>query len=118
MAQVAGRFTIVVNGTPLETMPGASLELGGINKTPVNTDQLSTHSKEEYRNALVKGSLVLTPGAPVETLRNLTLATLTFQADNGTKYTVTNVEANESGGWEYKTESIDVEFFGNAAKES
>lgn len=118
MAQVAGRFTIVVNGTPLESLAGASIDLGDLNATPINTDQRSTHYIEEYVNSLVKGTVVLTPDAPIEDLRALRNGTITFQADNGITYTVAGAVAHNAGTWTVGKEGLAVEFFGNAAQPS
>ena len=119
MATLAGRFTITVNGSPLESMPGATLTLGGVGQVPVVTDQLVVHSMdEEPAAAMVKGTIPMTPGLDIEGLRALRDATIGFFANNGTSYSVTSGCAHQSSGWELSKDGLPVEFFGSAAKPS
>ena len=47
MATLASRFTITINGEQQESLPGATLDRGGINVTAVVTDQGGIHGSEE-----------------------------------------------------------------------
>jgi hypothetical protein len=118
MATVLGRVTITVNGQGLESQQGATLKLGGINATPVPTDQGVIHSVEEVTHAMISATIVLPPGAPIEDLRNLRDGTAIFTGDNGITYTITGATANNGGDWEVSRDGLPVEIFGNAAKPS
>ncbi len=118
MAKVLGRVTIIINGTPKESLPGATLKIGGLNATPINTDQLTTHDIEEYVHATITATFVLTSTADVEAVRNLRDAKVTFEGNNGVSYTVTSARSNTSGDWEIGKEGIPVQIFGNAAQPS
>ena len=116
--KVAGRFTITISGILLESMPGATCVLGGLNKTPVNTDQQRTHRSEEYVNSLTTGTIPVLTKDSIEDIRNVEDAELTFTADNGVEYTVTGATANEAGGWTFGKDGVEASFFGEEAKAS
>ncbi len=116
--KVAGRFTITIGGALLESMPGATLVLGGLNKTPVNTDQQRTHRSEEYVNSLTTGTIPVLTQDSIEDIRNVEDDEITFTADNGVEYTVTGGTANEAGAWSFGKDGIEASFFGEEAKPS
>lgn len=116
--KVAGRFTITIGGALLESMPGATLVLGGLNKSPVNTDQQRTHSSEEYVNSLTTGTVPVLDQDSIEDIRNVDNDELTFTSNNGVEYTVTGATSNEAGGWTFGKDGIEASFFGEEAKPS
>jgi hypothetical protein len=87
MPQFLGRATIRANGTVIETAKGASLDLGGVKRNPVVTGRLVGYA-EETVPAMVECETSLRSGQSLETLRNLTGATIIFECDTGQRYAI------------------------------
>ncbi len=85
--QYIGRVTASVNGQRLESKPGASLDLGGISRNSMVSDQ-DMGFTEEPKPSRIECEMVLSRGASVDSLRNVTDATLVFECDTGQRYII------------------------------
>lgn len=98
MNQYLGRAKIKANGVVLDTKPGASLDLGGIQRDSV-VNEHSMGFTETPKPARLECELALKRGDSVEQFRNLTDATIVFECDTGQSYIA-------KGG--YTTETISL----------
>lgn len=85
MPQMLGRATIRANGQVIETAKGASLDLGGTKRNPVTVGRVVGYA-EETVPAMLEFETALVRGQSLETLRNLTGATVIFECDTGQRY--------------------------------
>jgi len=87
MTQMLGRATIRANGQVIETAKGATLDLGGTKRNPVIVGRVVGYAEETVA-AMVECETSLTAGMSLETLRNLTGATVIFECDTGQRYVI------------------------------
>ncbi|HEY4254585.1 MAG TPA: phage tail tube protein [Roseomonas sp.] len=87
MPQFLGRATIRVNGTVIETAKGATLDVGGVKRSPVISGRLVGYAEETVA-ATVACETSLRAGMAIDALRNLTGATITFECDTGQRYVI------------------------------
>lgn len=87
MPQFLGRATIRANGQVIETAKGASLDLGGTKRNPIVSGRLVGWA-EETVPAMLECETSLRRGQSLATLRDLTGATIIFEADTGQRYVI------------------------------
>lgn len=89
MAKITGIARIKVDGELLESLPGAELDLGGMER-----DAKTGHRVYGYTEKVTPSTLTCSfpwkAGAPIEALRNMTEAVITFESDVGETYKVSN----------------------------
>ncbi len=85
MPQFLGRATIRVNGEVIETMKGASLDLGGVKRTTVTVGRVVGWA-EETAPAVLECETALRPGQSLEALRRAAGAVVIFECDTGQRY--------------------------------
>ncbi len=115
MADTIGIVTLFIDGSPIETMPGASIQLGGYVSEPVVTDQGTVHGKEKYKEGMITCSIPITADTPVEDLRNFKNGDITYEARGVGTWTMgfARVQAEELT---LSNEPVEFKFFGAAAK--
>ncbi len=118
MAQYLGRATIAYDGKTLDTQRSAKLNLGGQSRKPV----IGTNSvgyAEELVPATLECEVNVGKDTPIEDIRNITNATVTFRGDIGRTWVVREafvedvLELSEGEGGKMK-----VKFTGNPAEEA
>jgi hypothetical protein len=87
MPQFLGRATIRVNGSVIETAKGATLNVGGVKRTPVISGRLVGYAEETVA-ATVECETSLRNGMSIDALRGLAGATITFECDTGQRYVI------------------------------
>lgn len=109
---------IKVNGGLLRTLPGAKITLGGVKREPV-VGASSVHGfAETIEPAMMECEISLTQGFSLEEIRNITNATVTYEADTGQTWVIhgafctetLQVNAGEGG-------KVPVKFAGQPAEE-
>jgi len=85
--QYLGRATIAYDGNTLDTQKSAKLTLGGYARKPV-TGSNSVGYAEEMVPATLECEVNVSKDTPVESIRNITNATITFRADIGTTWMI------------------------------
>lgn len=85
--QIAGRVTIQRDGQTLRSIPGAEINLGGIQREAQADDHNVNHT-ESLQPATITCRVNLARGESVEALRNMSDATCTFALDTGQTYIV------------------------------
>tara|TARA_R110000868_G_scaffold225568_2_gene477801 strand:- start:15490 stop:15849 length:360 start_codon:yes stop_codon:yes gene_type:complete len=89
MTQFLGRAEIFANGEKIETMPGATLDVGGVKNNTVIVGGTVGRS-EELVPAAITCTTMLGVGQSLEILRNLKDATVIFKCDTGQSYVSRN----------------------------
>lgn len=81
-----GKAYINVDGSLLATMPGAKLNLGGVDRTAVVGDNAVLGFTEAPVASLLTCEISMGVGTSLKTLRDLKGATVTFECDTGQTY--------------------------------
>jgi hypothetical protein len=84
-----GRATIRVDGQVWETAPGATLDVGGTKRNPVIVGKKVGFAEETAPGTLVCETALMT-GMTLADLRNVTGATIIFEADTGQSFVISN----------------------------
>lgn len=109
---------IKTDGAMLATLPGAKLDIGGKERAAV-VGATSIHGySETIKPSVLTCEISLQQGISLEKLRNITAATVTYEADTGQTYVMRNafvaktlsVTAGEGG-------KVALEFSGDPAEE-
>lgn len=93
--QRLGKARIKVNGVELETMPGATLDLGGVTRTTVVGANAVLGPTETPKPARVECSVSLRAGQSAADL-NTDNATITFIGDTGQVWSIPNAWSMET----------------------
>lgn len=93
--QTIGKAVIKINGRTLNTMPGAKLNLGGVNRKPTVGANKVLGFSEEVKEPMLECQVALGKG---ETLRSLDFAdaSVSFFADTGQVYALGNAFLTET----------------------
>lgn len=87
MPQYLGRATIAYDGNTLDTQRSAKLSLGGYARKPV-VGSTGVGYSEEMVPATLECEVNVSKDTPIEAIRNITNATITFRGDIGTTWVV------------------------------
>lgn len=109
---------IKVDGRLLATMPGAKVDLGGRARSSVVGDNRVHGFTETLKPGMLECEISLSEGMSLDELRNITNATVTYEADTGQTYVIRdafvtetlNVTAGEGG-------KVGLKFEGQPAEE-
>lgn len=118
MPMTHSRAYVKVNGALLETLPGAKLKLGGNKRAPVLGTRGVIGYSEVTEAAELECEIALTAGTSLAQLKDITDATVTYEADTGQTYVMRNAFVTEAievsagdGG------KVAVKFAGDPAEE-
>lgn len=106
-----GRVKVKMNGDVLRSKPGASIQIGGVKRTPVPNDQGTVDYKEETVPAQVKCTLVHVGKTDLPALLKFDDGTVQYETDTGLTYTVPNAFVEELG--ELKDGEVEITFGGD-----
>jgi hypothetical protein len=110
--KATGRVKVKIDGELLRSKPGASIQIGGVKRTPVPLDVGFDH-KEEPVPAEVKCTLSHVGATDLRAIRAFENGTVTYETDNGPVYTVPNAYCADMG--ELKDGEVEVTFGGDPA---
>jgi hypothetical protein len=94
-AQVLGRANIKMDGQSIETEGGAQLNLGGVMRTTRKSSGRVVGYSEEPQESRLECQVLLTAEVSLETFRQATAVTLSFEADTGQTYSIANAHLTE-----------------------
>lgn len=97
MSQATGRVTVKLNGDVFGSMPGASIDLGGIVREPVVTDQGDVRYRESTKASEIKATLVHVAALDLHAIRSVVDGVGTFETDTGVVYTVRGCFCKDMG---------------------
>lgn len=114
MAKIAKKIILTVPGIGrVESLPGGSFDPGGINRSPIVTENGRVHHDEETAPAAISFQVPNIPGY-LDQMRDIKDVNLNVQDDNGQSWIVTDAftttPSKLSGG------QISVEMNGNPAE--
>lgn len=112
------RAYIKTNGALLATLPGAKLDLGGVERNAVMGDAGVLGYSEVTKPSMLSCEIALSGGTSLAALGKITGATVTYEADTGQTYMIRNafvtktmsVQAGDGG-------KVALEFSGDPAEE-
>lgn len=84
--QFAGRVYISVNGARLRSKSGAKLNIGGVERSPVETDLGTLGYTEKTKTSMVECTVVMAKDTDLTTLGAIVDSTLVFETDIGVSY--------------------------------
>lgn len=113
MSQQTGRVTIVLDGEQLRSQPGASLQIGGIQRTGDVTDQGEFYYQEKGVPAQIKCSMPHMADTDLVKLRSWR-GTAQFRCDSGAEFTVSKAVTAEVG--DLADGKVDVTIMGSPVK--
>ena len=86
MGIVHSKAYIKTDGALLETLPGAKLDLGGIERAPVPGSHSITGYTETIKPSMLTCEISLAQGDSLAALQKIKDATVTYEADTGQTY--------------------------------
>lgn len=118
MGMTHSKAYIKTDGAMLATMPGAKLDLGGVERSPVVGGNVVLGYSEVIKPSMLTCEISLGQGTSLAELQGITAATVTYEADTGQTYVMRNafvtktlsVTAGEGG-------KVALEFSGDPAEE-
>lgn len=118
MARLLGSAQVVVDGDVLQTLPGATLDVGGAVRT-ARTGTRSVHGySQTEKEAMVECEITLPQGYSIKQLHDITDATISFQGDSGQSYVIRGAWCTEPPTVKDGDDaSVTVKFSGPAAEE-
>lgn len=115
MAEQTNRVTVKVNGDAIRSKPGASVKIGGIDRTDSDmTDQGQFYFKPKWVRSEIKVTLIHMSDTDLAALRDSENVTVTWEPHAGKTYTMANAVCAEVG--ELKDGECEITFFGDPAK--
>lgn len=94
--QKIGMAYIKVNGALLETLPGAKLDLGGVERTTVKGSNKVLGFSEAPKESLLECEIAVGPETDLIALGNARDVTITFEPDAGRPYVIRHAWCLES----------------------
>jgi hypothetical protein len=108
MAQVTGKATIYVDGQQLNTADEATLDTGGVKRTPVIGGGRVVGYSEETVEPELEITVYHTAETSIEDIKGITDATVIFQTDTGKRYVLTGAFVTEPPKLKTKGGELDV----------
>ena len=88
MAKLLGSADIVVDGDVLQTLPGATLDIGGAVRAARNGTRTVHGYSETVKESTIECEITLPAGYSVKRLHDITEAVISFQCDSGQSYVI------------------------------
>lgn len=88
MAKKLGKVTIKANGRMFESKKGATLDIGGVTRSPVEHDQGTGDFSEEPRGSQVECTTPFGRDTSLTEIAAMDNVTLTFECDTGQTYVI------------------------------
>lgn len=114
--KITGIARIKVDGALIESMPGAEIDLGGVER-----EARTGHRVYGFTEKIMPGSLTCTivhkASTPLEALRTLTEGLILFETDTGITWKMSNAFCSKTVKVKDESGEVTLEFQGDAAKE-
>lgn len=115
MAKLTGIVRITINGALTQSLPGATMDMGGIKGTPVTGHRFYGRF-EEVMHAEIDMKVAHSALTPTEDWRNLDDAVITFETDTGVVYGISNAFLMETIKLEGAGAGLSVKIAGEPAE--
>ncbi|GAA5783939.1 Mu-like prophage FluMu tail tube protein [Chitiniphilus shinanonensis] len=93
--QFAGRVFVNIDGVRLRSKSGAKLNIGGVERTPVETDLGTVGYTEKTKTPTVECTIILARDTDLVALGALADVTLVFETDIGVSYVLKDAFVTE-----------------------
>lgn len=93
--RVMGRAQVKANGSMLDTMPGASLDIGGVSRKTVTGGSKVLGFQEEPKPSKLEVEIAVKAGTSLAEIARWDDITATFEADTGQTYVISNAWVTE-----------------------
>jgi hypothetical protein len=113
--QATGRVTIKLDSEQLRSKPGASIQIGGIQRDFDVTDQLESYFKEKGSVAVIKCTIVHASDTDIIKLRDFLNGTAFFTTDTNHCYTIANAALATMG--DLANGEVEVTIMGDPAQQ-
>ena len=113
MGQATGRVTIKLNGDVIRSRSGASLQIGGVTREALTTDQGTIFYREDTAPAVVTATVVHLADTDIQSLRLLRDFNCTYETDTGASWSINNAFVTDVG--ELSNGEFQLTINGNAA---
>lgn len=119
MAKFLGRATITVDGVVLNSMPGASIDIGGVKRTAVTLDNGKVGFSEEPMPSQVDCNIAVDKNTSLAEIRDWDDVTIGFACDTGQRYVIAGAfSMNPPKATAKDGGSVPLSFSGPPAEES
>lgn len=115
--QVVGQVTIKVDGETLKSKPGATLEIGGPNRTAQEGDNDASAFSVQTMPSKVTATLLMKKDVSLTAIGAMDNVTITFEADNGKTWIIRNSYSADAPVLTAGGEGANVVFQGPPAEE-
>lgn len=88
--KVLGRAFVRENGKALPTLPGAKLNPGGVERTPITLEDGTVVYTEKMVHAEIEVEVAINGESDIIAMNKVTEATITFEADTGQRFIMRN----------------------------
>ncbi len=113
MAKQHGKATIKINGEAYKSRNGATLDPGGVTRTP-DQDYPGDYT-ESSRPAQIDCTFAFTSDVSPIDINAIVEATVVFESDNGKSFVI--AKASSDGNSSIGSDGINATFFGKPAEE-
>lgn len=108
MAKKTGRITIKLDGAPLRSKPGATLQIGGVQREADTDDQGQVYYREMIVPAEIGATMVHVAETDLLALRDFADGVVEYICDTGRTYVVSGAFTTELGTLENGEVSISL----------
>lgn len=116
-SQRTGKIRIKTDGKILDSLPGAKINLGGEERTPVVGSNAVLGFSAKPKESMVECQVSLGKGQKLEDFRKITDATLTAETDTGQMYVIAHAFLTEPPSLTDDQGKVDLKFAGQPAEE-
>lgn len=118
MAQLTGIVFIKVNSELLQSLPGATLDVGGYNRSAVEGYTLYGYT-EQFKSAMVTCTVAHGANTDLTEMSGWKDVTITFECDSGPQYTIANAFVTKPAVLTAGADSnVALEFIGKVADQA
>ncbi len=114
--KVTGVVILRIDGESIRSKEGASLEIGGFERTPIIADGQVIGYSEKPVPSLVVATLAHTSTTDLIAIRNMVDVTGVFETDTGTRYTIAGMFNTKPPKLTGGEGDVNVEFAGKPAQ--
>lgn len=113
--KISGIARIKMDGELLESLPGAELDLGGVEREMKTGHRVYGYT-EKVMPSVLTCSIVWKNETPIEDIRKLTDGLILFESDNGITYKVSNAVCTKTVKVKDESGEVALEFGGDPAE--
>lgn len=114
MSQKAKRVTVKADGETYTSKPGAAIDLGGVVREDLMSDQKTVHFTEDFKPSVLKVTLIQISELDLIAIRQIKNATILYETDIDQNFVIRGGYFKDAG--ELANGEVEVTFGGNPAE--